>query len=138
MSERVEVALAVALRGRKVLVTRRAGTSHLPGLWEFPGGKIEERESAEEAAARELREETALVGDAREPLAVFVHSYPDRQVRIHAILFRDPAGEVRVDGARPWDWVPPENLASLSMPEANRAILRALAWRLGYAGRADE
>jgi 8-oxo-dGTP diphosphatase len=138
VSERIDVALAVALRSGKVLVARRAEGSHLPGLWEFPGGKVEAGESAAEAAERELREETSLAGDAAEPLTVFVHSYPDREVRLHAFLFREPRGEVRIDRERPWDWVLPGALSSLPMPEANRAVLRALAWRLGSAGRTGE
>lgn len=131
MSERVEVALAVVVRSGKVLVARRGEGSHLEGLWEFPGGKIEPGEAPGAAAARELREETTLERGEFEPLAVFVHSYPDRQVTIHAFLVREPAGEVRTDGDRPWDWVHSDDLAALPMPEANRAILRALAWRLG-------
>lgn len=131
MSERVEVALAVALRSGKVLVARRREGSHMEGLWEFPGGKIESGESPGEAASRELLEETSLEGSAGEPLTVFVHSYPDRQLRMHAFLFRDPEGEVRIDDDRPWEWTAPDALASLPMPEANRSILKALAWRLG-------
>lgn len=131
MSERVEVALAVAMRSGKVLVARRGEGAHLEGLWEFPGGKIESGETPPAAAARELREETALEGGSFEPLTLFVHSYPERHVTIHAFLVRDPAGEVRTDGDRPWGWVSSDGLAALPMPEANRAILRALAWRLG-------
>ncbi len=133
MSERVEVALAVAMRSGKILVARRAAGSHLEGLWEFPGGKIASGESPAAAAARELREEAALEGGAFEPLTVFVHSYPDRRITIHAFLVREPRGEVRTDGDRPWGWVDSDELAALPMPEANRAILRALAWRLGRA-----
>lgn len=133
MSERIEVALAVAVRSGKVLVARRGEGSHLEGLWEFPGGKIEPGESPLAAASRELREETALEGGTCEPLTVFVHSYPDRQITIHAFVVREPAGEVRTDGDRPWDWVSSDDLAALPMPEANRAILRALAWRVAGA-----
>ena len=54
-----------------------------------------------------------------------------RRVTIHAFVVREPTGEVRTDGRRPWDWIDPSSLVSLPMPEANRAILRALAWRPG-------
>jgi len=131
--EPVDVALAVPLRGGRVLVARRGASAHLGGAWEFPGGKLEEGESARDAAVRELAEETGLEARAVEPLAVFVYAYEDRTLRIHAFLVREPAGEVCIDGGRPWNWVEASGLEGMGMPEANRAILRALAWRLGPA-----
>lgn len=128
-SDLVEVALAVVLREGAVLVARRTAGSHLEGLWEFPGGKIAEGEDSMAAALRELAEETGLRAQAAEALTVFHHSYPDRNVRLHVFLVRDAEGEVAVDGGREWGWVPVASLSELPMPEANRAILRALAWR---------
>ena len=118
------------MRGGDVLVAKRVGDAHLGGAWEFPGGKIEDGEEPDAAALRELREETGLVADAAEPLLVFVHDYPDRRLRFHAYLVRDTVGEVRTDGDRPWAWVAPSTLDALAMPDANRAIVRALRWRL--------
>ena len=45
----------------KVLACRRAADRHLGGLWEFPGGKVEEGEDPREALARELSEELGIV-----------------------------------------------------------------------------
>lgn len=44
----------------KVLITKRPAGYHLAGLWEFPGGKVEDGESYEEALIREIKEETNL------------------------------------------------------------------------------
>jgi len=114
-----------------VLVARRGGDQHLPGAWEFPGGKIEDGEEPEAAARRELHEETGLAAQRAEPLLVFVHDYPDRRLRFHAFVIADAGGDVTTDGGRAFDWVTPSSLRELPMPEANRAILRALEWRLG-------
>jgi len=126
----VEIALALPLRDRRVLVVRRAPESHLAGLWEFPGGKIETGEQPARAAARELREETGLVATELEPLGLFVYEYPDRPLRFHAFLARDPAGELRVDGEREWTWAGLSELLELELPDANTQIVRALRWRI--------
>lgn len=114
-----------------VLVAKRADGQHLPDTWEFPGGKVEDGEEPDDAALRELREETGLTAGSTEPLLVFVHDYPDRRLRFHAFLVKDAKGEVATDGGRTWAFVAPSSLDALEMPEANRAILRALRWRRG-------
>jgi 8-oxo-dGTP diphosphatase len=119
------------VRGASILVARRADDAHLGGAWEFPGGKVEAGEEPLAAALRELREEAGLAASTAEPLLVFVHDYPDRRLRFHAFLVKEATGEVVIDGGRPWAWAEVASLGELPMPEANRAILRALRWRLG-------
>ena len=127
---RLDIALAIVVREGRVLVARRASDQHLPGAWEFPGGKIDDGEEPEAAALRELREEAGLTADSAESLLVFVHDYPDRRLRFHAFVVNAASGEVAIDGDRSFQWVEPSSLDELEMPDANRAILRALRWRL--------
>ncbi|MDC1533675.1 NUDIX domain-containing protein [Polaribacter sp.] len=53
----IEVTAAIIEEGDKFLIARRAKGKHLSGFWEFPGGKIEEGETAEACLHRELNEE---------------------------------------------------------------------------------
>ena len=58
--KRVHVAAAVIRDSAgKILIARRADTQHQGGLWEFPGGKVEDGEAVEAALGRELQEELA-------------------------------------------------------------------------------
>jgi hypothetical protein len=77
-----------------------------------------------------MAEETSLRAGRLEPLAVLVHDYADRPLRFHVFLIRDPEGEVSMDRPREWAWKDLGELDDLTMPEANRPMLRALKWRL--------
>jgi 8-oxo-dGTP diphosphatase len=127
---RIDIALVVVSRGELVLVARRPAGTHLGGLWEFPGGKIEHGETPADAARRELAEETGLVAESLEPLVVVVHDYADRPLRFHVFLARDPRGEPYAERRREWAWKTHAELDELSMPEANAPMLRALRWRV--------
>lgn len=72
--KRVHVAAAV-IRGAdgSVLIARRADTQHQGGLWEFPGGKVEEGETVQAALARELQEELGIHVTAARPLIKVGH-----------------------------------------------------------------
>ncbi|ANM29428.1 hypothetical protein ABI59_07260 [Acidobacteria bacterium Mor1] len=128
---RLEIALAVPLRDGAVLVARRRSDAHQGGLWEFPGGKLETGETAAEAAARELSEETGLRAAGFRSLIKIEHDYPDRTVRLHVFLAVDCSGTLSIDGGREHAWVAPTDLAGLEMPAANRPIVEALLAALG-------
>jgi len=83
----INVAAAVLVHGRKVLLARRRG-GYLDNLWEFPGGKFEENESAGHAAHRELVEELDIRIVPGQTLLVLEHAYPDKTVRLHFVSCR--------------------------------------------------
>lgn len=55
--KKIEVVGAAILRDKKVLAMQRSNQMTLSGMWEFPGGKVEENETDEEALVREIKEE---------------------------------------------------------------------------------
>lgn len=57
LKRRIDVVGAALVRDGKLLAARRGGDMELPGMWEFPGGKIEDGETHQQALARELSEE---------------------------------------------------------------------------------
>lgn len=117
------VAAAVVIRDGRVLLTRRAEGQHLAGLWEFPGGKLEEGESPEEALVRECREECGIEVDVEEILDVTHHRYPEKDVLLLFYRCELRAGEVRHLQVADHAWVPPSELPDYSLPPADARVV---------------
>ena len=123
----VHVAVGVILDGAdNILLTRRAVDSHQGGLWEFPGGKVEEGESLQSALARELREELGIEIGPTHPLLEVRHDYGDKRVLLDVHVVQEYSGEARGLEGQPLDWVAPDDLASYPFPAANEPIVEAV------------
>jgi len=64
----------------RILLTRRPEGSHMGGLWEFPGGKVEDGEAPIAALDRELGEELAISAKIGAPLTFAVHEEPGMRI----------------------------------------------------------
>src|SRR5262249_22231780 len=106
-AETVEVAVAVVWRDGKILIGRRPSEGLLGGLWELPGGKREPTESFEEAAAREVLEETGLRIRITAPLPVVRHAYTHFKVEIHPFQTVVVGGRLKYVRARSLRFVRP-------------------------------
>ncbi|WP_019341773.1 Nudix family hydrolase [Stutzerimonas stutzeri] len=124
--KRLHVAAGV-IRGcdGHVLIAKRSMDKHQGGLWEFPGGKVEEGETAEGALARELAEELGIAVTAARPLIQVRHDYPDKQVLLDVWEVLEFDGEPHGAEGQPLAWEPAENLHRYEFPAANRPIITA-------------
>ena len=116
---------AVIERDGRFLVTRRLAGTHLPGYWEFPGGKCDPGETQEACLARELREELGIDARIGAEIVVTEHAYPDRTVRLH---FRrcEITGEPRPVLNQEMRWVSRDEMRTLPFPEADRKLIEVL------------
>lgn len=121
------IAVAVVQQGGRVLVGRRPAGAELAGLWEFPGGKILEGETPQQAAARECLEETGLAVRILGEYSRVEHQYEHGLLRLHFLAAEpvDPAAAPR----EPYRWVPVGELDRYEFPAANAAVLRRLLGR---------
>ena len=118
--------------GRVLLAQRPPGT-HLAGTWEFPGGKIEPGESAQQALARELHEELAIDIGATEPLISIPWAYPEKSIVLHALRVRGFTGEPHGQQQQQLRWISPDEMADVAMPPPDRPIVTALRLPPHYA-----
>ncbi len=79
----IVVVAAVIEENGTFLVTRRQKGVHLAGLWEFPGGKIDQGETHAAALAREIREELDTDVDVGDLVFDVTHAYDDRTVALY-------------------------------------------------------
>jgi len=126
----VEVAAGLVRdeRGRYLITQRRRG-SHLEGLWEFPGGKVEAGETPAACLRRELTEElsaTFMVGQLVETVR---WEYPDRTIVLHFFECRLDAGEIAPREQQAMQWVEPARLADYDFPPADRELIARLSGR---------
>lgn len=121
----VVAGVIVDLRGR-VLLARRTRGRDLAGLWEFPGGKVDPGETAEQALVRELHEELgidAVVGDA---LIAVPHRYPHKRLRLDVRRIASYRGTPKGLDGQALAWVPAHKLGSYPMPAADLPVVAAL------------
>ena len=75
LKKRINVVGAVLTRGHMILAAQRSPTMSLPGMWEFPGGKVEQDESPKDALLRELQEELLCSAEIGEHIQTTEHEY---------------------------------------------------------------
>ena len=112
-------------RGRVLLAHRPPG-KHLAGLWEFPGGKVEEGEATVDALARELREETGVIVESARPLIGVPHAYPEKRILLDAWQVSAWSGTLHPHEGQRLAWIEPGALDRVQMPPADRPVVTAL------------
>ena len=107
----------------RVLITRRPSKGLLGGLWEFPGGKVEEGEQMAAGLMREIREELDAAIDVGGAFGVYRHAFTHFKVTLHAFLCRLVSGSSpTLLEASAMAWVTPPELAHYPMGKIDRQI----------------
>ena len=117
---------AIVNANRQVLLSLRPGHVHQGGLWEFPGGKVENGETVLQALKREIFEELGVTVNAAIPLIRVPYRYTDRGVLLDVWQIEDFDGEAHGREGQRIDWVSIDALTQRQFPEANKAIIQAL------------
>jgi 8-oxo-dGTP diphosphatase len=121
----LRVTAGVLRRAGRILACRRKEGS-LAGKWEFPGGKIEPNETAEDCLARELEEELGLRARVRQLLHREIHTEAHRTIELLFFDVSCPRGTLTLrdhDAAR---WVRPADLLRYDWAPADAAFVRRL------------
>lgn len=122
------VAAALIVRGGEVLICQRRPDQPMALQWEFPGGKIEAGESAEEALARELDEELGIQAKVGPRITRIRHNYRHGgAVDLQFFAVHEFAGELKNRIFQQLRWTRLEELPEYEFLAADRTLIRDLA-----------
>ncbi len=122
------VAAGLILRGDEVLICQRRADQPMALKWEFPGGKIEAGESAEQALARELDEELGITAEVGSRVARTRHTYRSGgAVDLQFFAVHAFTGEVTNRIFNEVRWVLLRDLTTYDFLAADRDLIRDLA-----------
>jgi A/G-specific adenine glycosylase len=119
---RYHIAVGIVRDKDRILITRRKESGLLGGLWEFPGGKVQPGESAEDACRRELLEEVNVEVIVGELITHVNHAYSHFKISVDVFECEYKAGEIHLNGAVDYKWILAEDTAKYAFPAANHKI----------------
>jgi len=122
------VVAALIAKDGKLLVCQRTRHQTMPLKWEFPGGKIEEKEQPRDALRRELEEELGILATIGDEVARIQHEYPNGgMVELRFFIVREYQREIENRIFKDIQWAKPKDLPGFDFLEADATLVRDLA-----------
>lgn len=116
------------MRDSEVLICQRAAGHPMEFKWEFPGGKIEAGETAEQALVRELEEELGIHAEISAPITRILHNYRNGgAVDLQFFVVYQFEGELTNRIFNDFRWVPLKALTGYDFLAADRGLIHDLA-----------
>lgn len=122
----IQVAAAVIMEDDRVLVARRSPHKHMGGYWEFPGGKIEDGETPQQALSRELLEELGIKLRVGEYFLTNEHDYGDKKISLIAYFCSWSEWDLKLADHDAVCWCSAAELLELDLAPADIPIATAL------------
>lgn len=123
--KRIEVVAAIIRKRDKIFITRR-GYGEFLGMWEFPGGKIEEGETQENALIREIKEELELDINNLKYFTTVEYEYPNFYLTMHCFICEIAGGKLKLNVHNDAKWVSLNELSSQNWIPADIEVVEKL------------
>ena len=117
----VQVAAAIIVDDGKIFATQRAYGEFKDG-WEFPGGKMEQGETPQQALKREIKEELDTEIEVGELLETVEYDYPNFHLTMHCFLCTIKSGDLVLKEHEAAKWLTKETLDSVDGLPADKGL----------------
>lgn len=124
--KRIEVVGAAIIQGNKILAMQRGEQMTLPGLWEFPGGKIEAGETEQEALIREIKEELNVDITILDYINEASYDYDFGTVILKVYTAKIIAGELSLEEHKDGKWLKADQLLDMDWAPVDIPAAEAL------------
>lgn len=121
----IEVVAAIIIKDDKIFATQR-GYGDFKGGWEFPGGKMEDGESREEALKREIKEELDVNINIMEYLTTVNYDYPNYHLTMHCYICEVVSGEMKLLEHSAAKWLSKDELYTVDWLPADLDVVKKL------------
>ena len=123
--EQIKVVAGLILQNNKLLICQRPNFKDHPLKWEFPGGKIKNDETSEEALIREINEELSINIINYEELISYNFNYKDlnKKVLIYFYLVNNFSGKVLNNFHKELKWIEIKDIREYDFLEGDLKII---------------
>lgn len=124
--KRIEVVGAAIIQGNEILAMQRGEQMTLPGMWEFPGGKIEAGETEQEALIREIKEELNVEIKIRDYINEASYDYDFGTVILKVYTAEIVAGQILMEEHSDGKWLTADELMTIDWAPVDIPAAEAL------------
>lgn len=118
----IEVVAGVIYKNNKFLIAQRNLKKAQGGLWEFPGGKVEEGESYENALTREIKEEFNANIEVKEYIGENIHHYPEKDIKLLFYKARLLSEKIELLEHEDYKWITKEDKDNFEFAGADKVV----------------
>ena len=122
----IDVVAAVIMKNDLFLIANRSFEDNSQGIWEFPGGKVEENETFKFALKREIEEELSLNIEVGHKIATIDLNKTDKNISVHYYYAIIISGRISLNVHSEFKWVPHTQLKNFTYIDGDRHILNYL------------
>ena len=122
----VDVVAAVIKKDNLFLIANRSFEANSSGLWEFPGGKVEEKETFVSALIREIEEELSLKIEVGDKITSIDLKASDKHISVHYFYAVILSGQITLNVHSEFKWVKRNQLSNFKYIDGDRYVLKYL------------